>query len=44
MPEFFKIGEFAASVGLLGELVLLHSLGKRTSRKGLDAVFIVETK
>ncbi len=44
MPEFFKIGKFAASFGLQGELVLLHSLGKRTSLKGLDAVFIEETK
>jgi 16S rRNA processing protein RimM len=43
MNQYFKIGKFAASYGLNGELVLQHSLGKRTSLKGLEAVFIEET-
>lgn len=44
MPRYFKIGKFVASHGLTGELVLQHSLGKKTSLKGLEAIFIEETK
>ena len=42
MSQYFKIGKFAASYGLMGELVLQHSLGKKTTLKGLEAVFIEE--
>ncbi|MFC4262389.1 ribosome maturation factor RimM [Ferruginibacter yonginensis] len=41
--EYFKIGKLAASHGLTGELVLQHSLGKKTSLKGLEAIFIEQT-
>ena len=44
VPQYFKIGKFAASHGLQGELVLQHSLGKRNSLKGLEVIFIEETK
>ena len=44
MPQYFKIGKFAASYGLNGDLVLLHSLGKKTSLKGLEAVYVEEQK
>jgi 16S rRNA processing protein RimM len=44
MSEYFKIGKFAASYGLLGELVLQHSLGKKTSLKGLETLFLEESK
>jgi len=44
MPEYFKIGKLAASYGLNGELVLQHSLGKKTSLKGLEAIYIEEQK
>ncbi len=44
MPEYFKIGKFAASYGLNGDLVLQHSLGKRTTLKGLEAIYIEERK
>ncbi|MFZ1528477.1 MAG: ribosome maturation factor RimM [Ferruginibacter sp.] len=44
MSKYFKIGKFAASHGLGGELVLDHSLGKKTSLKGLEAIFIEEKK
>ena len=40
MSEYFKIGKLAASHGLDGKLVLQHSLGKKTSLKGLQAIFI----
>ncbi len=44
MTEYFKIGKFAATFGLKGELVLKHELGKKTSLKGLQAIFIEEKK
>jgi len=40
MPQYFKIGKLAASHGLKGDLVLQHSLGKKTSLKGLEAIFL----
>src|SRR5258705_7553968 len=44
MIEYFKIGKFVAVHGWKGEVVLKHSFGKRTSLKGLQAVFIEEKK
>ena len=42
--EYFKIGKLAAVHGLKGELLLKHELGKQTSLKGLQAIFIEEKK
>ena len=44
MSEYFKIGKIVAAHGLNGELVLKHVLGKKTSLKGLQAVFIEDKK
>src|SRR6476469_5410380 len=44
MTEYFKIGRFVAAFGLKGELILVHSLGKKTSLKGLQALFVEEGK
>ena len=44
MNNYFKIGRLAATFGLEGELILEHSLGKKTSLKGLENIFIEETK
>jgi len=44
MNQYFKIGKLAASFGLKGELVLQHSLGKKTSLKGLETIFTEEGK
>jgi 16S rRNA processing protein RimM len=44
MENYFKIGKLAATFGLQGELVLEHSLGKKTSLKGLETIFIEEKK
>ena len=44
MTEYFKIGKFVSTFGLKGELVLKHNLGKKTSLKGLQAVFVEEKK
>lgn len=43
MAQYFKIGKLVASFGLKGELVLQHSLGKKSSFKGLEAIFLEET-
>ena len=42
--EYFKIGKLAAVHGLKGELLLKHELGKQTSLKGLQAIFVEEKK
>lgn len=44
MPEYFNIGKIVAVHGLKGELLLKHELGKKTSLKGLQAIFIEEKK
>lgn len=44
MDQYFKIGKLAASTGLKGELVLQHSLGKKNSFKGLEAIFLEDKK
>lgn len=37
--EYFKIGKFAATHGVAGDIILEHSLGKKSSFKGLKAFF-----
>lgn len=44
MSQYFKIGKLAASFGLNGVLILQHSLGKKTSLKGLEAIYIEQQK
>ncbi len=44
MANYFKIGKLVAVHGLTGELLLKHELGKKTSLKGLQAIFIEEKK
>ena len=44
MIEYFKIGKLVAVYGLQGELLLKHQLGKKTSLKGLQAIFVEEKK
>jgi len=44
MPSYFKIGKLAASHGLKGDLILQHGLGKKTSLKGLVAIYLEEGK
>jgi 16S rRNA processing protein RimM len=40
MNEYFSIGKIVATYGIQGEVVLKHSLGKKTSLKGLQALFL----
>jgi len=42
MSNYFNIGKLAATYGIKGEILLQHSLGKKTSLKGLQAIFIEE--
>jgi len=44
MAQYFKIGKLVATFGLKGELVLQHSLGKKTSLKGLQVIFVEDKK
>lgn len=44
MIEYFKIGKLVTVVGLTGELLLKHTLGKKTSLKGLQAIFTEDKK
>ena len=44
MVEYFKIGKFVTAHGVNGELLLKHELGKKTSLKGLQTIFIEEKK
>ena len=44
MDNYFKIGRLVATYRLQGEIILQHSLGKKTSLKGLETIFIEEKK
>jgi len=44
MPQYYKIGKLVSVFGLKGELILQHSLGKKTALKGLETIFVEEKK
>lgn len=44
MAGYLSIGKIVAVYGLKGELLLKHELGKKTSLKGLQAIFIEDKK
>lgn len=44
MNTYIHIGRLVASFGLKGELILKHALGKKTTLKGIEALFIEERK
>ena len=44
MKNYRNIGKIVSSFGLKGELVLLHQLGKKSSLKGLEVLFIEDKK
>lgn len=44
MKDYINIGRIVAAFGLKGELILQHALGKKTTLKDIDAVFIEERK
>lgn len=40
MKSYKSIGKIVSSFGLKGELLMVHHLGKKTSLKGLEVIFI----
>ncbi len=44
MANYINIGKFVSAHGLTGELLLQHELGKKTTLKGLQAIFIEDKK
>ena len=44
MKNYFRIGKLVATYGLKGEVILQHSLGKKTSLRSLEAIFVEEKK
>ncbi|RBL94020.1 ribosome maturation factor RimM [Chitinophaga flava] len=44
MNNYFSIGKLVSTHGLQGELLLRHSLGKRSALKGVTAIFLEERK
>jgi 16S rRNA processing protein RimM len=42
MNNYRNIGKIVAAYGLKGDLILLHQLGKKTSLKGLEIIFLEE--
>jgi 16S rRNA processing protein RimM len=44
MDNYFKIGKLVATYSLKGEIILQHSLGKKSSLKGLETLFIEEKR
>jgi len=44
MKNFRNIGKLVSVFGLKGEFILQHQLGKKTSLKGLDVIFLEEKK
>ncbi len=44
VKEYFNIGKIVSAFGVAGELIITHSLGKKTALKDVEAVFIEEKK
>lgn len=44
MPQYYKIGKLVSAFGVQGEMILLHSLGKKTAIKGIRAIFLEDHK
>ncbi len=44
MINYNSIGKLVATFGLNGEIILKHHLGKKTSLKGLETLFVEKNK
>ncbi len=44
MNDYIHIGKIVAAFGLKGEVILTHSLGKKTALTGVTALFVEEVK
>jgi 16S rRNA processing protein RimM len=44
MADYRNIGKLVSTFGVKGEMIILHHLGKKSSLKNLEAIFIEEKK
>ena len=44
MFQHIKIGKIVATFGVTGEVILVHNLGKKSTFKNVEALFIEQTK
>lgn len=44
MTEYIHVGKIVATFGLQGEIILQHVLGKKTTLKNIEAIFIEDYK
>lgn len=44
MSDHISVGKFVATFGVTGDLILKHVLGKKTNLKGVEVLFIEESK
>ncbi len=44
MADYRNIGKLVSTFGVKGEMIMLHHLGKKSSLKNLEAIFIEERK
>lgn len=44
MVNYLSVGKIAATYGFSGEVILKHHLGKKTSLKGLETIFVEKQK
>lgn len=44
MNEYVNIGKIVATFGIKGDVILTHALGKKTSLKGIEVIFIEQQK
>lgn len=44
MNEYFNIGKIVSAFGVAGEVIITHSLGKKTALKDVSVLFIEEKK
>lgn len=44
VSRYFKIGKLVATHGFRGDFVLKHNLGRKTALKGLEKIFLEESK
>ena len=44
MHQHIKIGKIVATFGVTGQLILVHNLGKKSTFKNVEALFVEEVK
>ena len=44
MHEHIKIGKIVATFGVNGQMIVVHNLGKKSTFKGIEAIFVEQIK